>query len=205
MRLTHGANTQMMWWEQARRKQTEGGAMHRGGAMQRGRRETRRKQTEPRRQVTETGRKHTETRRSHTKTRRSHTETRRQVTEMGRKHTKKRHPNTETRRKLTETGRKHKQRRLNKQKQYTNHRDGAKRKKRPGRWTRKPQCWREKGIKILSPQGLPLSPTIAGRGVQTAEATWLGETRLNPPDPAFGFPPRVPPERTRNFRCKLSN
>ena len=194
--------------------------MHRGGAMQRERRETRRKQTEPRRSHTETRRQVTETGCKHTETRRSHIETRLQVTEMGRKHTKKRRPNTETPRKLTETGRKHKQRRLNRQEQYTNHRDGAKRKKRPGRWTRKPQSWREKGIKILSPQGLPLPPTIAGQGVQPAEPTWLGETCLNPPDPAFGLsppippertdpdfglPPPVPPERTRNFRCKLSN
>ena len=63
----------------------------------------------------------------------------------------------------------------------------------------KPQRWREKRIKILSLQGLPLPPTIAGRGVQPAEPTWLGETRLNPPDPAFGLPPPVPPKRTRNF------
>ena len=166
--------------------------------MQRRRRETRRKQTKPRRS-------HTETQRQVTETGRKHTETRRQVTEMGRKHTEKRRPNTKTRRKLTETGRKHKQRRLNRQEQYTNHRDGAKRKKRLGRWTRKPQRWREKGIKILSPKDLPLPPTIAGWGVQPTEPTWLGETRLNPPDPTFGLPPPVPPERTRNFRCKLSN
>ena len=53
---------------------------------------------------------------------------------------------------------------------------------------------------------LPLPPTIAGRAIQPAEPTWLGETCPNPPpDPAFGLPPPVPPERTRNFRCKLSN
>ena len=108
--------------------------------------------------------------------RRKHTETRRKQTETWRSHTK-------TRRKIIETGRKHTERRSKRQEQNTNHRDGANRKKRSRRWTRKPQCWREKGIKIWIAQGLTLLLTIAGRVVHPSEPTWLGETYTNLPPP----------------------
>ena len=146
--------------------------MHRGRCKHT---EMRRKQTEPRRSHTETQRKVTETRRKHTETRRSHTKTRRQVMETGRKHTEKR-------RKVTKTRRKHKQWHSKRQERYTNHRDDANRKKIPGRWTRKPQRWREKGIKILSAQGYPCcQQSQAGLSIRPSRRGWAKPAQTPPP------------------------